>query len=89
MNWLRNFMMGRYGPDSLSLFLIVVSLVCTLTSSLFGGVLVLILISYALWFWGYLPDALPQHCRPAEGERDLPPGMEMGDGPHRRAPRVV
>ena len=51
MNWLRNFMMGRYGPDSLSLFLIVVSLVCTLTSSLFGGVLVLILISYALWFW--------------------------------------
>ena len=39
MNWLRNFMMGRYGPDSLSLFLIVVSLVCTLTSSLFGGVL--------------------------------------------------
>ena len=51
MNWLRNFMMGRYGPASLSLFLIVVSLVCTLTSSLFGGVLVLILISYALWFW--------------------------------------
>ena len=51
MNWLRNFMMGRYGPDSLSLFLIVVSLVCTLTSSLFGGVLVLLLISYALWFW--------------------------------------
>lgn len=51
MNWLRNFMMGRYGPDSLSLFLIVVSLICTLTSSLFGGVLVLILISYILWFW--------------------------------------
>ena len=68
MNWLRNFMMGRYGPDSLSLFLIVISLVCTLTSSLFGGVLVLILISYALMVLGDLPDAFPQHCRPAAGK---------------------
>lgn len=51
MNWLRNFMMGRYGPDSFSLFLIVISLVCTLVSSLFGGLWPLLFISYALWFW--------------------------------------
>ena len=48
MNWLRNFMIGRYGTDSLSLFLLVVSMICTLTSSLCGGVLILILLSYAL-----------------------------------------
>ena len=51
MNWLRNFMIGRYGTDSLSLFLLVVSMICTLTSSLCGGVLFLILLSYALWIW--------------------------------------
>ena len=51
MNWLRNFMIGRYGTDSLSLFLLVVSMICTLTSSLCGGVLTLILLSYALWIW--------------------------------------
>ncbi len=51
MNWLRNFMIGRYGTDNLSLFLLVISMVCTLVSSLCGGVLPLILLSYGLWVW--------------------------------------
>ena len=29
MNWLRNFMIGRYGTDSLSLFLLVLSVIIT------------------------------------------------------------
>lgn len=35
MNWLRNFMMGRKGPDSFSLALIVAGMVITLISAVF------------------------------------------------------
>ena len=34
MNWLRNFMMGRYGVDKLNLFLLVFSIVLTFISSI-------------------------------------------------------
>ena len=51
MNWFRNFMIGRYGTDNLSLFLLIFSMVITLFSSLFGGSFILILLSYALWGW--------------------------------------
>ena len=51
MNWLRNFMIGRYGTDSLSLFLLVLSVIITFFSSIFGGNIVTLLISYALWIW--------------------------------------
>ena len=51
MNWLRNFMIGRYGTDQLSFFLIIVNIVMTLIASLFGGNLIILLISYVLWGW--------------------------------------
>ena len=51
MNWLRNFMIGRYGTDQLSFFLIIVNLVMTLVSSLFGGNIVILILSYATWFY--------------------------------------
>lgn len=51
MNWLRNFMIGRYGTDQLSFFVIIVNMVMTLIASLFGGNIVVLLLSYALWVW--------------------------------------
>ena len=51
MNWLRNFMIGRYGTDSLSLFLLVLSVIITFVSSIFGGNIITLLLSYGLWFW--------------------------------------
>ena len=51
MNWLRNFMIGRYGTDSLSLFLLVLSIIITFVTSIFGGNLITLLISYAMWGW--------------------------------------
>lgn len=34
MNWLRKFMIGRYGSDRLSMFLLIISMVLTLIGSL-------------------------------------------------------
>ncbi len=51
MNWLRNFMIGRYGTDLLSIFVIIVSMLMTFISSLFGGNIVVLLLSYLMWGW--------------------------------------
>ncbi|NMA14471.1 MAG: hypothetical protein GX930_04435, partial [Clostridia bacterium] len=45
MNWLQKFMMGRYGGDQLSLFLLIVSILLTLISQL-TGLLLLSFIAY-------------------------------------------
>jgi len=48
MNWLRRFMMGRYGVDQLSIALLVLSLIFTSLAKLFRTP-VLIYISYIPW----------------------------------------
>ncbi|MCC5910100.1 MAG: hypothetical protein JJT76_06650 [Clostridiaceae bacterium] len=45
MDWLRRFMVGRYGGDQLSIFLLVLSIVLTLISRI-AGVSILMTISY-------------------------------------------
>jgi phage FluMu protein Com len=44
-------MIGRYGLDPLSLFVMVVNMLMTLIASFFGGNIVVLLLSYILWFW--------------------------------------
>jgi len=46
-NFLRKFMIGRYGPDHLNIAMIILSLVLSLTNGIFG-VRPLLYISYAL-----------------------------------------
>lgn len=36
MNWLRNFMMGRYGADQLSFALMILYMVLSVVSQIFG-----------------------------------------------------
>ena len=50
MNWLRNFMMGRYGVDQMNVGILVAMMVCTLLSSL-TGFLPLYLLGIALMCW--------------------------------------
>ncbi|BCI60766.1 hypothetical protein [Solibaculum mannosilyticum] len=45
MNWLRNFMSGRYGLDQLSLALVILTMVLTLISSIFRWP-ILVILSY-------------------------------------------
>ncbi len=50
MNWLRNFMMGRYGLDQMTVGILIVMMACTLLSSL-TGLLLLYLLGIALMCW--------------------------------------
>lgn len=50
MNWLRKFMMGRYGGDQLAMFLLVVSLVLSFAGELFN-VPFFIILSYIPLGW--------------------------------------
>lgn len=50
MKWLQNFMRGRYGPDQLSLFLLVLYFIITLIST-FAGVPIVSYIALLLIFW--------------------------------------
>lgn len=45
MNWLRNIMVGRYGRDQLSIYLLVLAIILTLVGR-FAGISALIFISY-------------------------------------------
>ena len=55
MNWLRNFMMGRYGLDQMTVGLLVGMMVFSLLSSL-TWFLPLYLISIALMIWAVFRD---------------------------------
>ena len=50
MNWLRNFMIGRYGIDKLNIALLVLSIVLTFTSS--------IIDSNIIFYLSYIPSFL-------------------------------
>ena len=52
MDWLRKFMVGRYGQDQLSIFLFVISIVLTLTGQ-FTGISLLVVIGYVPIFIGF------------------------------------
>ncbi len=43
MNWLRNFMIGRYGLDQLNIALLAAMMFCTLASSLSGSLILYLL----------------------------------------------
>ncbi|SNS36312.1 hypothetical protein SAMN05446037_1008155 [Anaerovirgula multivorans] len=45
MNWLRTFMVGRYGGDQLSIFLLALSIVLTIIARI-TGISILMIISY-------------------------------------------
>ena len=46
-NWLRNFMIGRYGPDQLNILLLILAVIFGLIAS-FTGLLVFSIISYII-----------------------------------------
>lgn len=50
MKWLQNFMRGRYGPDQLSIFLLVLFLIISVVSS-FTGLPILMYLSLLLILW--------------------------------------
>ncbi|QUH26452.1 hypothetical protein [Serpentinicella alkaliphila] len=52
MDWLRKFMIGRYGQDQLSIFLFVISIVLTLSGQ-FTGISLLIILGYVPIFIGF------------------------------------
>lgn len=45
MNWLRKFMVGRYGGDQLSIFLLALSIILTIIARI-TGISILMIISY-------------------------------------------
>lgn len=52
MRWLQNFMQGRYGPDQLSLFLLVLYFVITLISTFLNlPILTWVSILLVVWCW--------------------------------------
>ena len=48
-NWLRNFMIGRYGPDHLNFFIIILAFIFNIAASI-TRLRVLLVISYLLLF---------------------------------------
>ena len=48
-NWLRNFMIGRYGPDHLNFFIIILAFIFNIAASI-TRLRVLLVISYVLLF---------------------------------------
>ncbi len=53
MNWLRRFMMGRYGADQLMVAMVAVSFICLLLSRLTGWG-IFYLVALGLLIWAYL-----------------------------------
>ncbi len=53
VNWLRNFMMGRYGVDQMNIGVLILSMVCTLIASFTGwlpvSLLGLLLLAYGIF----------------------------------------
>lgn len=71
MNWLRNFMSGRYGLDQLSLALVILTMALTLISSIFRWP-ILVILSYIprfCAFYGRYPARLIKRYR--ENQRFL------------------
>ena len=77
MNWLRRFMMGRYGADQLTFATLLLSMVLVMFTrgaavAPFGG-------GFPAAGVGLFPDAVPEHFRPGPGERGVPPVLVPGE----------
>ena len=49
-NWLRNFMIGRYGPDQFYMFLFVTALIFSIAASI-TGIFIFSWVSFVLLIW--------------------------------------